>query len=236
MKQKQRKPILKINGTKNWFFEKINKIGKPLARLIRKKGKVIIWTKLEMKNEKLQLTPQKYKHSKEITTSNYDENMYLDTCPASFFPENSVPHSLFPPWNPFRGCWRSAVAAAHNLIFVDVDGKCQFVDNTVNGSMLKSVGTNLFYRFVFSEEWNYILKVKVSGSCPTLSNPKDYTVHEILQARILEWVADPFSSGSSWPRYQTGVSCTAGRFFTNWIIEPKRIISIRIGGKNLASN
>ena len=162
--------------------------------------------------------------------------MYLDTCPASFFPENSVPHSLFPPWNPFRGCWRSAVAAAHNLIFVDVDGKCQFVDNTVNGSMLKSVGTNLFYRFVFSEEWNYILKVKVSGSCPTLSNPKDYTVHEILQARILEWVADPFSSGSSWPRYQTGVSCTAGRFFTNWIIEPKRIISIRIGGKNLASN
>ena len=42
MKQKQRKPMLKINETKNWFFEKINKIGKPLARLIRKKGKVII--------------------------------------------------------------------------------------------------------------------------------------------------------------------------------------------------
>ena len=71
MKQKQRKPMLKLNETKNWFFEKINKIGKPLARLIRKKGKVIIWTKLEMKNEKLQLTPRKYKHSKEITTSNY---------------------------------------------------------------------------------------------------------------------------------------------------------------------
>ena len=34
--------------------------------------------------------------------------------------------------------------------------------------------------------------------------------------RILEWVAYPFSSGSSWPRNQTGVSCIAGRFFTNW--------------------
>ena len=36
--------------------------------------------------------------------------------------------------------------------------------------------------------------------------------------RILEWVAYPFSSGSSWPRNQTNVSCIAGRFFTNWTI------------------
>ena len=34
--------------------------------------------------------------------------------------------------------------------------------------------------------------------------------------RILEWVAYPFSSGSSWPRNQTGVSCIAGGFFTSW--------------------
>ena len=34
--------------------------------------------------------------------------------------------------------------------------------------------------------------------------------------RILEWVAFPFSRGSSWPRNQTGVSCIAGGFFTNW--------------------
>ena len=33
---------------------------------------------------------------------------------------------------------------------------------------------------------------------------------------ILEWVAYPFSSRSSWPRNWTGVSCTAGRFFTSW--------------------
>ena len=43
-----------------------------------------------------------------------------------------------------------------------------------------------------------------------------HTVHGILQARILEWVAVPFSSGFSWPRNQTGVSCIAGGFFTNW--------------------
>ena len=36
--------------------------------------------------------------------------------------------------------------------------------------------------------------------------------------RILEWVACPFSSGSSWPRNWTGVSCIAGRFFVNWAI------------------
>ena len=36
--------------------------------------------------------------------------------------------------------------------------------------------------------------------------------------RILEWAAYPFSSGSSWPRNQTGVSCIAGGFFTNWAI------------------
>ena len=40
-------------------------------------------------------------------------------------------------------------------------------------------------------------KVKVAQSCPTLFDPMDYTVHGILLARILEWVAVPFSSGSS---------------------------------------
>ena len=40
----------------------------------------------------------------------------------------------------------------------------------------------------------------------------DYTVHEILQARILEWVASPLSKGSSQPRDGTQVSHIAGRF------------------------
>ena len=43
-------------------------------------------------------------------------------------------------------------------------------------------------------------RVKVIQSRPTLCDPMDYIVHEILQARILEWVALPFSRGSSQPR------------------------------------
>ena len=42
--------------------------------------------------------------------------------------------------------------------------------------------------------------------------------------RILEWVAYPFCSGSSWPRNQTWVSCIAGRFFTNWAIREAKVI------------
>ena len=44
--------------------------------------------------------------------------------------------------------------------------------------------------------------------------------------RILEWVAYPFSRGSSWPRNQTGVSCIAGWFFTNWAIREDPIFPI----------
>ena len=60
-----------------------------------------------------------------------------------------------------------------------------------------------------------VWKAKVTQSCP-LCYPMDYTVHGILQARILEWIAVPFSGGSSQPRDQTQVSCIAGRCFTNW--------------------
>ena len=59
------------------------------------------------------------------------------------------------------------------------------------------------------------VKVKDAQSCPTLCDPMDYTVHGILQARILEWVAFPFSRGSSQPRDQTLVSHITGGFFTN---------------------
>ena len=63
-----------------------------------------------------------------------------------------------------------------------------------------------------------IWKVKVTQSCLTLCNPMDHTVHGILQARILEWVAIPFSRGSSWPRDWTRVFYIAGGFFTVWVI------------------
>ena len=57
--------------------------------------------------------------------------------------------------------------------------------------------------------------------CLTLCDLMDYSlpgasVHGILQARILEWVAVPSSRGSSWPRDGTWVSCIVGRLFTIW--------------------
>ena len=51
--------------------------------------------------------------------------------------------------------------------------------------------------------WEGLLafNVKVALSCPTLCDPMDYIVQEILEARILEWVAFPFSRGSPQPRH-----------------------------------
>ena len=57
--------------------------------------------------------------------------------------------------------------------------------------------------------------MKVPQLCLTLCNSMYYTVHGILQARMLEWVVFPFSRGSSWPRNWSRVSCIADRFFTS---------------------
>ena len=59
---------------------------------------------------------------------------------------------------------------------------------------------------------------EVAQSCPTLCDPVDrnllgFSVHGILQARILEWTAISFSRGSSQPRDQTQVSRIGGRRF-----------------------
>ena len=59
-------------------------------------------------------------------------------------------------------------------------------------------------------------EVKVPQLCLTLRDAIDYIVHVILQARILDLVAFPFSRGSSQPRDWTQVSHIAGRFFTSW--------------------
>ena len=66
------------------------------------------------------------------------------------------------------------------------------------------------------EKWKWSRSV-----CPTLSGPMDcslpgFSVHGILQARILEWVTISFSRESSWPRDQTRVSGIRGRRFNLW--------------------
>ena len=62
---------------------------------------------------------------------------------------------------------------------------------------------------------------EVAQSYPTLCDPMDcslpgFSVHGILQARILEWVTISFSRGSSQPRDRTQVSCIGGRRFNLW--------------------
>ena len=61
--KKTKETIAKINKAKSWFFEKINKVDKPLARLIKKQREKIKSTKLEMKMDRSQQTTQKYKGS-----------------------------------------------------------------------------------------------------------------------------------------------------------------------------
>ena len=65
------------------------------------------------------------------------------------------------------------------------------------------------------------MTVLIVQLCPALCDvmdcgPPGSSVHGILQARILEWVAIPYSKGSSWPRNQTWVSLIAGRSLTIW--------------------
>ena len=74
---------------------------------------------------------------------------------------------------------------------------------------------------------------EVAQSCPTLCDPMDCSppgssVHGILQARILEWVAISFSRGSSQPRDQTQVSCIAGRRFNFWATREALCIYVSI--------
>ena len=69
--------------------------------------------------------------------------------------------------------------------------------------------------------YNCRVLCSVAQLCPTLCDPMDCSppgssVHGVLQVRILEWVAIPFSRGSSQPRVRTHVSCLASGFFYHW--------------------
>ena len=75
---------------------------------------------------------------------------------------------------------------------------------------------------------------EVAQSCPTLCDPMDCSppgssVHGILQARVLEWVAISFSRGSSWLRDWTQVSHIAGRRFNLWATREAECIMLNAG-------
>ena len=63
--------------------------------------------------------------------------------------------------------------------------------------------------------------------CSMDCSPPDSSVHGIFQAKILEWIAIPFSRGSSQPRNLTQVSCIAGRFLTIWATKESQTTSLQ---------
>ena len=86
--------------------------------------------------------------------------------------------------------------------------------------MLDQFGLEKLYTMVI-KYYLWEVKVLVARSYPILCDsmdcsPPGSSVHGILQARILKWVAMLFSRGSSWPRDRTQVSHLAGRLFTIW--------------------
>ena len=84
------------------------------------------------------------------------------------------------------------------------------------GLSRRNTKVNILLDLGWGSEWLLSwMKVKVPQSYPTLCDPMDYTVHGILKARILEWVAFPFSRGSSQPRDRIQASRIAGGFFTS---------------------
>ena len=96
---------------------------------------------------------------------------------------------------------------------------CDPLDYTVHG--ISQTAIVEWAAVSYSSPFLLVKESEVSQSCPTLCDPMDcslpgFSVRGILQARILEWVTISFSRGSSQPRDQTRVSCTAGRFFTDW--------------------
>ena len=128
-----------------------------------------------------------------------------------------------------------------------VSDSCDALDSNSTGSSLHGILQARILEWA-AIPVSFMWKWKCQSLSVRLCNPMVHTVHGILQARILEWVAFPFSSrsshcrqtvyqlshkgsprilewvaypfssGSSWPSNQSGVSCIAGRFFTNWAI------------------
>ena len=91
---------------------------------------------------------------------------------------------------------------------------------------LKFVHENVLWFSLFLSDLNQFLKWSESRSVVSLCDPMEYTVPGILHGRILEWVAFPFSRGSSQPRDRIQVSHIAGGFFTSWAArEALKIIS-----------
>ena len=87
---------------------------------------------------------------------------------------------------------------------------CRYLYSNIHRTIIHSSQKMCLIAQSFATPWTATLCNPMDCSLP------DSSVHRILQARILKWVAKPSPRGSSWPRDRTQVSRPAGRFFTVW--------------------
>ena len=144
--------------------------------------------------------------------------------------ENSFVLLLFTLLRPLADGLRPICIGGGSLLYLVYQSKCQSPVEVLSetplsltfGPLLANPTTQVLLAFLTSvwppcfSPW----RDRHSGLI-VVCNPMDCSlpgssVHGILQARILEWIAIPFSRGSSQPRDQTRVSRIAGRFFTFW--------------------
>ena len=140
--------------------------------------------------------------------------------PVSGLPAALQPHHLHPTSSPFSLLF--ALGSLHNCSS-NVSAILWFIIKNICLVFVLIPWTNFLKPLEFPKWW--VIKERkeseVAQSCPTLCDPLDCSppgssIHGILQARVLEWIAVSCSRGSSWPRDQTQVSCIAGRHFTIW--------------------
>ena len=118
-------------------------------------------------------------------------------------------------YSPRHFSWRCIILAAFILVAQSCPTLCNPMDCSLPGSSVHGI---LQARIL---EW-VAMPPHPPGDLPNLGiEPRSPTLQAVLYClshqgspRILEWVAYPFSRGSSWPRDWTWVSCIAGRFFT----------------------
>ena len=131
------------------------------------------------------------------------------------------------------GKWEGPVPLRHACTYLErssnyhnfsPDSHVRHVDSNsldsvrAKNSQGRSYQVNLIIQDYHLQDWPPLGCAQRLQSCPTLCDPVDCSpqgsVHRILQAEILEWVAFLFSRGSSQPRDRTCISCTAGGVFT----------------------
>ena len=150
------------------------------------------------------------------------------SCPFLFFPWHPVLNLAHSRSLPVVWCWRARNSQS-NCSFLASAERC-FIAAMEDSYCFSCLQQFLAHSENLMRNWMNDLRSchdrcvhdKSLHSCMILCNPMDHSprssVHGVFHARILEWVAMPFSRESSQSRDQTWISCIAGRFYTSWAI------------------